>query len=187
MSLICPAGLLHIFWHPLFYGLLFFYVDCGKKLCGSLDHLFQIYQRAVVGEGTFKFSADDSLHVVEALRYNFKLISSKIYDCWDELKGKVCMHTYNIYTVIPRLQCDCCPQTFAVWLLQNFLPTRLRKPSRHCACQQLFRYRLDFTLKKEMKSESIFTFCWWCLSSLLKTRKSLIKGLKCWGKNLPVK
>lgn len=41
--------------------------DCGKKLCGSLDHLFQIYQRAVVGEGTFKFSADDSLHVVEAL------------------------------------------------------------------------------------------------------------------------
>lgn len=62
---------------PFIYGLLFLYVDCGKKLCGSLDHLFQIYQRAVVGEGTFKFSADDSLHVVEALRYAFKSIRSK--------------------------------------------------------------------------------------------------------------
>lgn len=40
---------------------------CGKKLCGSLDGLFQIYQRAVMVEGTFKVSAEDSLHLVEAL------------------------------------------------------------------------------------------------------------------------
>lgn len=41
--------------------------DCCKKLCGSLDGLFQIYQRAVIGESTFKVSAEDSLHLVEAL------------------------------------------------------------------------------------------------------------------------
>ncbi|KAH7865379.1 hypothetical protein Vadar_005817 [Vaccinium darrowii] len=41
--------------------------DCGKKLCGSLDGLFNIYQRAMIGEGTFKVSAEDSLHLVEAL------------------------------------------------------------------------------------------------------------------------
>lgn len=43
-------------------------IDCGKKLCGSLDGLFHIYQRAVIGESTFKVSADDSMHLVEALR-----------------------------------------------------------------------------------------------------------------------
>ncbi|KAI5683582.1 hypothetical protein M9H77_04810 [Catharanthus roseus] len=41
--------------------------DCGKKLCGSLDGLFQIYQRAVIAESAFKVSAEDSLHLVEAL------------------------------------------------------------------------------------------------------------------------
>ncbi|KAL3618005.1 hypothetical protein CASFOL_038326 [Castilleja foliolosa] len=41
--------------------------DCKKKLCGSLDGLFQIYQRAVMGDGPFKVSAEDSLHLVEAL------------------------------------------------------------------------------------------------------------------------
>ncbi|XP_059641909.1 transportin MOS14 [Cornus florida] len=41
--------------------------DCGKKLCGSLDGLFHIYQMAVIGEGSFKVSAEDSLHLVEAL------------------------------------------------------------------------------------------------------------------------
>ncbi|KAL3528279.1 hypothetical protein ACH5RR_007601 [Cinchona calisaya] len=41
--------------------------DCGKKLCGSLDGLFQIYQTAVIGESTFKVSAEDSLYLVEAL------------------------------------------------------------------------------------------------------------------------
>ncbi|XP_075503417.1 LOW QUALITY PROTEIN: transportin MOS14 [Primulina tabacum] len=41
--------------------------DCKIKLCGSLDGLFQIYQRAVIGEGPFKVSAEDSLHLVEAL------------------------------------------------------------------------------------------------------------------------
>ncbi|KAL7192068.1 hypothetical protein ACSBR2_024006 [Camellia fascicularis] len=40
---------------------------CGKKLRGSLDGLFRIYQRAMVGEGAFKVSAEDSLHLVEAL------------------------------------------------------------------------------------------------------------------------
>ncbi|KAK2965912.1 hypothetical protein RJ640_005328, partial [Escallonia rubra] len=41
--------------------------DCGKKFCGSLDGLFQIYQRAMSGEGVFKLSAEDSLNLVEAL------------------------------------------------------------------------------------------------------------------------
>lgn len=41
--------------------------DCKKKLHGSLDGLFQIYQRAVIGDGPFKVSAEDSLHLVEAL------------------------------------------------------------------------------------------------------------------------
>ncbi|XP_024969319.1 transportin MOS14 isoform X1 [Cynara cardunculus var. scolymus] len=41
--------------------------DCGKKLRGSLDGLFQIYQRAMTGEGSFKVAAQDSLHLVEAL------------------------------------------------------------------------------------------------------------------------
>jgi transportin-3 len=40
---------------------------CGRKLCGSLDGLFQIYQRAVIGEGAFKVSPEDSLNLVEAL------------------------------------------------------------------------------------------------------------------------
>lgn len=51
-----------------------FYVDCGKKLCGYLDGLFQIYQMAMIGESTFKVSAEDSLHLVEALRYYCSII-----------------------------------------------------------------------------------------------------------------
>ena len=44
-------------------------VDCRKKLCGCLDGLFHIYHRAVSGgEGSFKVSPEDSLHLVEALR-----------------------------------------------------------------------------------------------------------------------
>ncbi|KAF8407986.1 hypothetical protein HHK36_007126 [Tetracentron sinense] len=42
-------------------------LDCCKKLCGSLDGLFHIYHRAVSGEGGYKVSAEDSLHLVEAL------------------------------------------------------------------------------------------------------------------------
>ncbi|KAG2675749.1 hypothetical protein I3843_12G021500 [Carya illinoinensis] len=41
--------------------------DCRRKLCGYLDGLFHIYHRAVTGEGSFKVSAEDSLHLVEAL------------------------------------------------------------------------------------------------------------------------
>ncbi|KAF2316021.1 hypothetical protein GH714_040816 [Hevea brasiliensis] len=41
--------------------------DCRRKLCGYFDDLFPIYHRAVIGEGSFRISADDSLHVVEAL------------------------------------------------------------------------------------------------------------------------
>ncbi|TQD88922.1 hypothetical protein C1H46_025514 [Malus baccata] len=41
--------------------------DCRLKLCGCLDGLFHIYHRAVSGEGSFKVSPDDSLHLVEAL------------------------------------------------------------------------------------------------------------------------
>ncbi|XP_020519422.1 transportin MOS14 isoform X2 [Amborella trichopoda] len=40
---------------------------CRDKLCGSLDGLFQIYHRAVSGEGGYKLSTEDSLHLVEAL------------------------------------------------------------------------------------------------------------------------
>nr|GMC54824.1 transportin MOS14 isoform X2 [Ipomoea batatas]GMC69756.1 transportin MOS14 isoform X2 [Ipomoea batatas] len=41
--------------------------DCKKELRRYIDGLFQIYERAVSGEGTFKVSAEDSLHLVEAL------------------------------------------------------------------------------------------------------------------------
>ncbi|KAF4349554.1 hypothetical protein F8388_012242 [Cannabis sativa] len=41
--------------------------DCRKKLCGFLEGLFHIYHRAVNGEGSFKVSPEDSLHLVEAL------------------------------------------------------------------------------------------------------------------------
>lgn len=41
--------------------------DCKKELHRYMDGLFQIYERAVSGEGTFKVSAEDSLHLVEAL------------------------------------------------------------------------------------------------------------------------
>ncbi|KAG2679073.1 hypothetical protein I3760_11G033900 [Carya illinoinensis] len=41
--------------------------DCRRRLCGCLDGLFHIYHRAVTGEGSFKVSAEDSLHLVEAL------------------------------------------------------------------------------------------------------------------------
>lgn len=48
--------------------LLFVYVDCSKQFSGSLDGLFRIYHIAVSGEGGYKVSADDSMHLVEALR-----------------------------------------------------------------------------------------------------------------------
>ncbi|XP_015581100.1 transportin MOS14 [Ricinus communis] len=41
--------------------------DCRRKLCGYLDDLYSIYHRALIGEGNFRISAEDSLHVVEAL------------------------------------------------------------------------------------------------------------------------
>ncbi|RZC80045.1 hypothetical protein C5167_042621 [Papaver somniferum] len=41
--------------------------DCRQKLCGSLDGLFHIYHRAVSGQGGYKFSAEESLYLVEAL------------------------------------------------------------------------------------------------------------------------
>ncbi|GAA0171554.1 transporter [Lithospermum erythrorhizon] len=41
--------------------------DCGNKLSGSLDGLFNIYQSAMTGVGSFKVSSEDSLHLVEAL------------------------------------------------------------------------------------------------------------------------
>ncbi|KAL9239561.1 hypothetical protein vseg_013870 [Gypsophila vaccaria] len=42
--------------------------DCRKKLCGSLDGLFHIYQMAVYADGgNFRVSPEDSLHLVEAL------------------------------------------------------------------------------------------------------------------------
>lgn len=53
-------------------------IDCGKKLRGSLDSLFQIYQRAMTGEGSFKVAAQDSLHLVEALRCHYNLAKAKM-------------------------------------------------------------------------------------------------------------
>ncbi|XP_044485028.1 transportin MOS14-like isoform X2 [Mangifera indica] len=41
--------------------------DCRKKLCGYLDGLYNVYRTAVNGEGSLKVSAEDSLHLVEAL------------------------------------------------------------------------------------------------------------------------
>ncbi|XP_031250854.1 transportin MOS14-like [Pistacia vera] len=41
--------------------------DCRKKLCGYLDGLYNVYRTAVNGEGCLKVSAEDSLHLVEAL------------------------------------------------------------------------------------------------------------------------
>jgi hypothetical protein len=38
---------------------------------GSLDALFNIYHIALSGEGGYKVSADDSMHLVEALRCLF--------------------------------------------------------------------------------------------------------------------
>jgi hypothetical protein len=44
-------------------------VDCRRKLCGYFDELFSIYHSAVIEGGSFKVSAEDSLHMVEAFRY----------------------------------------------------------------------------------------------------------------------
>ncbi|XP_022737450.1 transportin MOS14-like isoform X3 [Durio zibethinus] len=41
--------------------------DCRKKLCAYCKQLFHIYYTAVNGEGSFKGTAEDSLHLVEAL------------------------------------------------------------------------------------------------------------------------
>lgn len=38
---------------------------------GSLDALFNIYHIAISGEGGYKVSADDSMHLIEALRFIF--------------------------------------------------------------------------------------------------------------------
>ena len=43
--------------------------DCRGKFSGSLDGLFQIYHVAVSGVGGYKVSSEDSLHLVEALRF----------------------------------------------------------------------------------------------------------------------
>ncbi|XP_061953802.1 transportin MOS14-like [Populus nigra] len=40
--------------------------DCRRKLCGYFDELFSIYHSAVIEGGSFKVSAEDSLHMVEA-------------------------------------------------------------------------------------------------------------------------
>ncbi|KAL9375248.1 hypothetical protein Peur_032127 [Populus x canadensis] len=40
--------------------------DCRRKLCGYFDELFSIYHSAVIQGGSFKVSAEDSLHMVEA-------------------------------------------------------------------------------------------------------------------------
>ncbi|KAJ0970466.1 hypothetical protein J5N97_023343 [Dioscorea zingiberensis] len=41
--------------------------DCSKMFCQSLDGLFHIYHIAISGEGGYKVSSDDSMHLVEAL------------------------------------------------------------------------------------------------------------------------
>ncbi|KAG6485484.1 transportin MOS14-like [Zingiber officinale] len=41
--------------------------DCSNKFVGSLDGLFHIYHIAVSGDGGYKVSSNDSMHLVEAL------------------------------------------------------------------------------------------------------------------------
>ncbi|WOL09630.1 transportin MOS14 [Canna indica] len=41
--------------------------DCSKKFLGVLDGLFHIYHIAISGEGGYKVSSEDSMHLVEAL------------------------------------------------------------------------------------------------------------------------
>ncbi|THU56155.1 hypothetical protein C4D60_Mb11t14270 [Musa balbisiana] len=41
--------------------------DCSRKFLGALDGLFHIYHIAISGEGGYKVSSDDSMHLVEAL------------------------------------------------------------------------------------------------------------------------
>lgn len=43
-------------------------LDCSRKFLGALDGLFHIYHIAISGEGGYKVSSDDSMHLVEALR-----------------------------------------------------------------------------------------------------------------------
>lgn len=68
-ALLSNVGSLIIYFRILLYWHFTLSVDCKKELRRYIDGLFQIYERAVSGEGTFKVSAEDSLHLVEALRY----------------------------------------------------------------------------------------------------------------------
>ncbi|KAK0587743.1 hypothetical protein LWI29_027974 [Acer saccharum] len=62
--------------------------DCRKKLCGYLDGLYNVYRTAVNGEGSLKVSAEDSLHLVEALRYGDHLYSPS---CLGYANNGVCL------------------------------------------------------------------------------------------------
>ncbi|XP_043813517.1 transportin MOS14 isoform X2 [Manihot esculenta] len=66
--------------------------DCRRKLCGYFDDLFPIYHRAVIGEGSFRISAEDSLHVVEALSM---VITELPPDQAKQALEKLCMPVVN--------------------------------------------------------------------------------------------
>lgn len=121
-------------------------LDCGKKLSGSLDGLFQIYQAAVIGESIFKVSAEDSLHLVEALRY-YGFITTLLKH-WKR---------FFCFTI--------CLITFAARLLQNFLQNMRRKPSKLCACQPLLLCR-QVSYKLTLVSHLNFFYCFWKNSNI---------------------
>ena len=99
-------------------------VDCGKRLCGSLDGLFHIYQTAVIGEGTFKVSAEDSLHLVEALRWSILLINTLIFFWINELLHESFL-TLHFSVVITELPSDHAKKALEVLCLPAVAPLQV--------------------------------------------------------------
>lgn len=94
--------------------------DCSNKFVGSLDGLFHIYHIAVSGEGGYKVSSDDSMHLVEALR--FFTFSSILYII---VQDPACFNSDHI----------------TAWLLRNFHLIMPRKHWNWFACQLLLLYK----------------------------------------------
>jgi hypothetical protein len=83
-----------------------------------LDGLFQIYHVAVSGVGGYKVSSEDSLHLVEALRYfNFHHFPKAVITTF-----------LVVYNISPYLLIHCLPRLISAWLLRRF---RLTMPEEH--------------------------------------------------------
>lgn len=137
------------------------YLDCGKKLCGSLDGLFNIYQRAMIGEGTFKVSAEDSLHLVEALRY-FCLLENLLG--YPRYRKSLILFflTFFCSVVITELPSDHAKKALEVLCLPAVTPLQV-----------------SFTCEAKIEFQFYRIICHLLCS---KTRKLLIKVLWYWGK-----